>query len=194
MNWKNTPQRYSAVLVALHWLMLLLLVAVYALMELRDLTPRGSALRAGMKSLHFSLGLCVLALVTARLAARWTSGATPPIAPPMPPWQARLARFMSVALYVFMIAMPLLGWLALSADDKPVALFGLALPSLLAPDTGLAHRLEDAHEALGTIGYFLIGLHAAAGLFHHYVVKDNTLRRIGLRAERSVPHPARSRR
>lgn len=179
MNWKNTPQRYSTVLVALHWLMLILLVAVYASMELRGLAPRGSALRGGLKSLHFSLGLCVLALVTMRLAARWTAGAAPPIAPPMPRWQAGLARFMSVALYIFMIAMPVLGWLALSADDKPIGLFGLALPPLIAPDTGLAHQLEDIHEALATVGYFLIGLHAAAGLFHHYIVKDNTLRRIG---------------
>ena len=48
MNWKNTPQRYSTVLVALHWLMLILLVAVYASMELRGLAPRGSTLRGGL--------------------------------------------------------------------------------------------------------------------------------------------------
>jgi len=31
---------------------------------------------------------------------------------------------------------------------------------------------------MGKVGYFLIGLHAVAGLYHHYVVKDNTLRRM----------------
>jgi cytochrome b561 len=28
------------------------------------------------------------------------------------------------------------------------------------------------------VGYWLIGLHAAAALFHHYIVRDNTLRRM----------------
>ncbi|MDQ0124066.1 cytochrome b561 [Pseudomonas lini] len=34
------------------------------------------------------------------------------------------------------------------------------------------------HELLGSTGYWLIGAHAAAGLFHHYWVRDNTLVRI----------------
>ncbi len=179
MNWKNTQQRYSPLLISLHWLMLILLIAVYACMELRGLAPRGGALRAALKPLHFSLGLCVLALVIVRLAARSTAGAAPPITPPMPRWQARLAQFMVVALYLFMAAMPILGWLALSADGKPILLFGLTLPPLIAIDPGLAHSIEDVHGALATVGYFLIGLHAAAGLYHHYVVRDDTLRRIG---------------
>jgi cytochrome b561 len=178
MSWKNTPQRYSTALVTLHWLMLILLVVVYACMELRGFAPRGSALRTGLKPLHFSLGLCVLALVLLRLAARWTAGAAPLIDPPMPPWQERLARLMVLALYAFMIAMPVLGWLALSADGKSILFFGLAIPALIAPDSNLAHPLEDIHAALATIGYFLIGFHAAAGLYHHYVRKDNTLRRM----------------
>ena len=178
MNWKNTPQRYSTVLVALHWLMLILLVAVYASMELRGLAPRGSALRGGLKSLHFSLGLCVLALVTVRLAARWTAGAAPLIDPPMPRWQAGLARFMSAALYIFMIAMPLLGWLVTSAKGNQVMFYGFDLPLLVAEDKELARQIKEWHELGGTIGYWLIGLHALAGLYHHYVVGDNTLLRM----------------
>ena len=47
---------------------------------------------------------------------------------------------------------------------------------LIGPSRRLAHTLEDIHEAIANAGYFLIGLHAAAALFHHYVVRDNTLR------------------
>ncbi|KAB0529935.1 cytochrome B, partial [Pseudomonas palleroniana] len=41
-----------------------------------------------------------------------------------------------------------------------------------------AKQLEGWHVLGGTIGYWLIGLHALAGLYHHYVVRDNTLLRM----------------
>jgi cytochrome b561 len=45
-------------------------------------------------------------------------------------------------------------------------------------DKSLAERTEELHKTLATAGYFLSGLHAAAALFHHYVQRDNTLRRM----------------
>jgi cytochrome b561 len=38
--------------------------------------------------------------------------------------------------------------------------------------------LIDWHETLAPLGYWLIGLHAVAALFHHYFLKDDTLRRM----------------
>ena len=175
---KNSRNRYGTSVIALHWLMLVLLAAVYASMELRDFAPKGSDLRADMKSLHFLLGLSVLALVTVRLCVRWAAGDAPPIEPPMARWPALMARLMHAALYALMIAAPLLGWLALSTAAKPVTLFGFALPMLTGANEALAHPLKDLHEALATAGYALIGLHAAAALLHHYVIHDNTLVRM----------------
>ena len=63
------------------------------------------------------------------------------------------------------IVMPLLGWLALSAAGKPVPFFGLELPPLTTPDKDFAHTIEEIHETIGTIGYYLVGAHAAAALF-----------------------------
>ena len=39
MIWKNTQDRYSTMSIALHWLMLALMVATYACIELRELYP-----------------------------------------------------------------------------------------------------------------------------------------------------------
>ncbi|WP_455726576.1 cytochrome b, partial [Burkholderia stabilis] len=97
---------------------------------------------------------------------------------PMPRWQATLADGMHYALYSFMLAMPLLGWLTLSAAGKPIVLFGLPVPSLIGTDVALSRQLKDVHEALATLGYVLIGLHAMAALLHHYVMRDNTLVRM----------------
>jgi cytochrome b561 len=170
-------QRYSLLSLSLHWLMLALLIGVYACMELRGYWPRGSAFREGLKTWHFMLGLSVLALVLVRIAAR-LSGTIPPITPAPPVWQMRLAGLLHLALYAFMIAMPILGWTLLSASGKPIPFFGLALPALVAPDKALAEQVKEIHETLATIGYFLIGAHALAGLFHHYFLKDDTLRRM----------------
>jgi cytochrome b561 len=77
-----------------------------------------------------------------------------------------------------MIALPLIGWIMLSADGKPIPFFGLTLPPLIGPNEGLAEQLEELHETIGTLGYWLIGLHAMAALFHHYVLRDATLSRM----------------
>ncbi|MEO7338831.1 MAG: cytochrome b/b6 domain-containing protein, partial [Caldimonas sp.] len=71
-----------------------------------------------------------------------------------------------------------LGWLTLSAEGKLVPFFGLQLPALVDESKSIAGWAKELHETGGTVGYFLIGLHAAAALFHHYVVRDNTLRRM----------------
>ena len=77
-----------------------------------------------------------------------------------------------------MICMPLAGWLILSAAGKPIPFFGLQLPALISENKDLAKLIREFHETLGKVGYFLIGLHAVAALFHHYVLRDNTLRRM----------------
>lgn len=172
----KTPEKYPALRIGLHWLMVLLLIAVYAAMELRDIFPKDSSARDAMKTWHYMLGLSVLMLVVIRLLARWLQPGPPAL--PGPAWQTRLAKVVVLALYIFMIGMPLAGWLILSAAGKPVPFFGFELPALMGPDKALSKQIKDVHEAVATIGYFVIGLHAAAALFHHYVLGDSTLRRM----------------
>ena len=174
----HTPaKRYHPALIGMHWLTLVLLAAADALIELRGIFPKGSGAHELMKTWHFMLGLAVFALVLLRLPLRLALHA-PPITPAPPAWQHRLALAMHVALYALLLALPLLGWLTLSAKGRPVPFFGLELPPLLAPDKALGKSLEGVHEFIGELGYWLIGLHAAAALYHHYLVRDDTLRRM----------------
>jgi cytochrome b561 len=190
--WKNTNERYGSLSITMHWLMLLLLVAVYACIELRELFPKGSDPREALKTWHYMLGLSVFVLVWLRVVLN-LSGPTPRIVPDQAPWQKLAARWMHVALYVLMIGMPLAGWLILSAEGKPIPFFGLQLPALVSENKGLADTIKEIHETGGTIGYYLIGLHAAAGLFHHYVKRDNTLiRMLPRRSRQALPFSGRS--
>lgn len=177
MSWKNDQHRYGGLSIALHWLMLVLMVGVYTCIELKGNFPKGSEPRELLKQWHFMLGLGVFALVWLRLAARLIAP-TPQIAPTIPAWQAIPAMLMHLALYGLMIGAPLAGWLILSAAGKPIPFFGLELPPLIEQNPELAGQIKELHELAGTAGYWLIGLHAVAALFHHYVSRDNTLTRM----------------
>lgn len=177
MSLTNTPSRYGSLSIAMHWIMLLLIAAVYACMELRGNFPKGSEARELLKQWHFMLGLSVFVLVWLRLLGRFIYR-TPPIVPAPPSWQMALAKLMHLALYGLMIGLPLAGWVILSAADKPVPFWGLELPHLVAKNPDLAKQVKYWHETIAVLGYWLIGLHAAAALFHHYISRDNTLVRM----------------
>lgn len=177
MNLKNSTLRYGSLSIGIHWLVLLLFVAVYGTIELRELFEKGSDPREALKTWHFMLGMLVFVLVWLRLAAR-LSGPAPAISPEPPKLQQRSAALLHLALYLLMIGMPLTGWLMLSAAGKPIPFFGLELPALIGENKALAKQIKEVHELVGTTGYYLIGLHAAAAFYHHYLRHDNTLTRM----------------
>lgn len=177
MSSNPSTARYSSLSISMHWLMLVLFVLVYASMELKGMFPKGSEPRELFKLVHFSVGILIFALVWLRLIGRLI-GPTPAITPQPPLWQTRLAHLVHLALYVLMIGMPLVGWLILNAEGKAVPFFGLELPLLIQPDHDLAENLEELHEAGASLGYLLIAGHAAAAVFHHHFVRDNTLLRM----------------
>lgn len=170
--------RFAPVQIALHWLVVAMMVSIYVAMECRGWFPKD--LRPTLiRLLHYSFGITVLFLLPIRLALR-LAFPTPPITPTPPLWQERTARAMHLALYAFMLLMPLLAWTSYSLRGKPVWFYGFDLPGFLAPDDILRKQLKPMvwHERIAELGYWLIGLHAAAALFHHYVVRDDTLRRM----------------
>jgi cytochrome b561 len=177
MNTENSADRYATASIILHWLMLALLAAVYAAIELREFFPKGSGPREALKSWHFMLGLTVFVLVWVRIGARllWRA---PDQANDGRAWQHLAARAVHFALYALMIGMPMAGWVILSAEGKAVPFFGLELPPLTGRNEALGEQVEAMHKLAGTAGYWLIGIHASAVLFHNYLLRDGVLRRM----------------
>lgn len=177
MDFKNNRERYGALAIALHWLIVFQLIGVYVCINLVDLFPKHSDPQRLLKTWHFMLGLTVLAVAFVRLSNR-LSAPRPALLVSTPRWQRWLASAVHVALYAFLLVMPLLGWFTLSAAGHPISIFEITLPGLMEPYEAWAYRLESLHKTIGVAGYYLIGLHAGAALFHHFVVRDGTLARM----------------
>ncbi|WP_295479607.1 cytochrome b [uncultured Pseudomonas sp.] len=176
MTRETTVQRYGNLSIALHWLMLALFAGVYACIQIKGLLPRGSNARSLFLGLHGALGLSIFVLVWLRLLGRLAP--RPPITPRPAQWQERLSHLVHLALYGLMITTPVLAWLMLAAGGKPFPYFGFSVWAPIEISPEWAKQLKESHEFIGNAGYWLIALHAAAGLFHHYWIKDDTLARM----------------
>ena len=175
----NSPARYTRAQRTLHWTMAVLVLVAYVAIEQRGLFERGTLARTAMVQSHFWIGLTIFALAAWRLVLRKRLGA-PPVTTALPAWQHWPATIIHVALYAFFLVMPLLGLATAWTDGKEimVPLTGWALPALLAPDEALAHQLEDLHGTIGEAFYWVIGLHVVASAYHHWVRRDDTLKRM----------------
>jgi cytochrome b561 len=165
-SWKSSKTGYGLLSISFHWLMLLLIVATYAMMDLKSMYPRNSPQREVMAIWHYMLGLSVFFLVWLRIWAR-SMGSAPVISPALSAQQAILSKFVHWSLYALMIGLPLLGWLTLSAKGTPVPFWGVELPALIDKSNDVAILFKNIHEPVATLGYFLVGTHAVAALFHH---------------------------
>ncbi len=164
--------RHASPLILLHWLTALALVVAYV--SSGDPTKAGHALSG---QIHVASGLAVFLLVLVRLPLRLLAGT--PADEPAPRWQQRAARWTHLALYALMFAVPLAGWAEL-ADKAGTATFSLAGYALPLPDTGAGwvRALGAVHTTLGDAFVWLAGLHAAAALAHHTLLRDATLARM----------------
>ncbi|HEY0180046.1 MAG TPA: cytochrome b [Dokdonella sp.] len=179
MSLRSDATRWGALAKFFHWtIVLLILVQAVVGLVMVELPKRPSTIP--VYSFHKSVGITVLALAVLRLAWR-AFDARPLAAPGVPPWQHAAARAGHALLYLLIFAVPLSGWLFDSASSlRPLYWFDLIrIPSLTGGrDDTLKEFAEAAHEWLFWLLALVAAGHAAAALVHHFVVRDDTLRRM----------------
>jgi len=171
-------RRYDRLAVCFHWAVFLLVALAYSAIELKGSFAKGTPPRALAMTVHEWAGALVLVLAVPRLVWRLVRGAPAP--EPGARWMQLAGEAMHWVLYLYILAQPLLGLLAMNAGGHLLALpsLGLEVPAMVAADPALKDTVREVHETLGTAFYLVIGLHAMASLFHHYMLGDNTLRRM----------------
>ena len=162
--------QFAPALRLLHWLMALLIVAMLFIGA--GMVSTVSEMRTWLIELHKPLGILILCLAAIRICVRLLRPT--PALPTDLPILIRLGAHLShVALYVLMIALPLVGWAMLSAGGYPVALFGaFHLPPMTAIDPALYALLRRTHTLLAYALFLTILMHLGAALFHAWIRRD----------------------
>ncbi|MEP3047457.1 MAG: cytochrome b [Roseibium sp.] len=182
---RNTPTGYGRIAIAFHWTMALLIIGMLAFGLYLENLPKTDQNTFQLYQIHKSFGFVVLALAIFRLIWRLINPA-PKLPTGMAVWERWAAHLGHIGLYALLFAMPITGWLMVSASPWgiPTVLFNhLPVPHLpISEAFGTKEQAEAFFKTLhGYSAFVLIGLifvHVAAAMKHHFIARDDTLRRM----------------
>jgi len=173
--------QYDPRSIRLHWITAALVVALWCLGETIDWFPKGAA-RIFARSTHICLGALLGLVLCYRVWWRSRYGLRLP--PQGATWMRATTALVHFSLYALLIAVVALG--VANAWVRGDNLFNLFSIPAFDPDNKLLRsRVEDLHSLGANILLILVGLHAAAGLLHDWILKDGTLLRMRLRGSRA---------
>lgn len=182
---RNSPTGYGLIAIAFHWSMALLIVGMLALGLYMTSLPPTAPETFWYYQLHKSFGFVVLALAVLRLVWRVVNPA-PKLPEGMNCLERLLAHLGHTGLYALMLALPLTGWIMVSASpwNIPTVLFNtlpvphLPVPALLGDKTAAEALMKELHETGAWLLIALLVAHVAAALKHHFLSRDTTLQRM----------------
>ena len=177
MNDVNRAE-YTSVARALHWVVALFVVLQFVFIFTAEALPREDEMRDTFFHLHFSTGFTVLVLATWRLVYRFMN---PPPAPEhgQPPLLKRAALAAHWLMYLLIFALPITGWMLVATAGGAIDWYWLAeIPNFIGKNEVLHEQLEEVHEILGWLLLVVASIHLLAALWHHFIRKDDTLRRM----------------
>lgn len=192
MKLRNDAKGWGLFARLLHWAMAaailyLLGLGVYMVEIIpNDGTSTSLLAKYPWYQLHKSWGFVVFTLAVIRVIWRLSDRKTPALPTDMPRWQVRASHASHMLLYILIIAVPVSGWLMVSAS--PLQDMGMAknmvfgwfdMPDPFVPGDG------DVEETFKALHFWLVialsavlALHLAAALKHHFIERDNILRRM----------------
>ncbi len=174
---RNTDQSWGTPAKLLHWVVAVLVLAQICL-GWAAVSWRLSPTKLDLFVWHKSIGMLILLLMLMRLV--WRSVNVAPSLPAgMVPLERLAARLSHLLLYMLLFLMPLTGWIISSAANIPFRIFWLVpLPAIVQPDKVLADEVGRVHLALFIVLSLLLVVHIGAALRHHFVKRDDVLKRM----------------
>lgn len=170
-----TGLRYPASSRILHWVIALLVFATWPMGLMIGFAKK--EVQLDFYLVHESLGFLVLWLMLLRVGNKLLAGSPPPLEGPA--IEKIAAASVHGLLYVFLIVMPVSGFLATNAHGFPLVWFGLVqVWSPLGKTPDIAWTLSAIHAWSAWILLGLFALHFGAVLVHHVIKRDPTLYRI----------------
>ena len=175
---RNTTRHFGSISKLLHWFVFVLLTAQFLFIWQYNISFKGSPEKLHYMLLHKSVGITVL--IFGIVFIIWRIINKQPLPPETQPgWKRIAAKIVHNSLLILIVIMPVLGYLLSCAAGRAVSFFGLfTLPSLIPENKNLTSILDFAHEKLGFLILILVGIHVLAAFHHHFILKDNILKRM----------------
>lgn len=173
---KNTSDSYGLVARLLHWIISIAIILLLIVgFTMASMLPSDNKWQ--LYGIHEATGIIVLSLIIIRFSWRLTN-IQPLLPQDLPNWQKLASRITHYLLYIFMFLMPISGILMARLGGHEINVFNLFHISALEKNIILAKFFNNIH-GISAIGFAtLIGLHIMAGLYHHFIRKDNVLIRM----------------
>ena len=93
----------------------------------------------------------------------------------MPQWMQLLSRATHWALFALLIAVPATAIAGAWLGGHPLTIYGFGAIGPFFDQSAAGEALMEVHGFLGDTVMWLAGLHAAAALYHHFVLRDRVL-------------------
>jgi cytochrome b561 len=174
---KNTRTSYGSVSQCFHWLIAVGIITMLALGFIASNTEQ-KKWAGQLFWVHKSLGLTLLTLMLMRLLWRLYNTA-PDYGPHIKRWQVMAAKSLHWGFYVVLFAMFTSGWITTSTGKHGVSFWGWFDATLPMTRSKATHHLSgDWHTALAWVIIGLIVVHVLAACKHHFVDRDDVLKRM----------------
>ena len=177
MTYGTRNDGYPSTSKLLHWLIAICVLTTAPVALTMTRIGKGPT-QDMLYNFHKSLGVLILILMLLRLLNRLAVGA--PIADPnIEPWQKKVSSAVHGLLYLLLLAMPVVGYIANSAYGAPTPFFGLfTLPKIVGDNEALAKQLFTLHRWVGYFVILLVLMHVGAAVYHHFIRRDVVLKRM----------------
>ena len=173
---KNTNSSWGLISKTLHWTIAGLFIYLFYL-ALTMMNMENGSDKWAMYAEHKQFGVLVGILVLFRVLWKVMSK-TPDLPKETPKWQILLVKLTHFVLYAIMIGFPVSGYIMSMSGGHGVMFFGIELPNLVGENETIGNIAHSIHVILEYMTYAVVGLHVFAALYHHFIVKDNILKRM----------------
>lgn len=173
---KNSKTNYGSVSKFFHWTMAFLIILIFTIGYIMTNIPKSSG-RLTLYDFHKATGLLVLSLCILRLS--WSVFNIKPSLPNhLSPIMKFIVKYSHMMLYFLMIGMPVSGFLISTLGGYRVTIYYLFTIQPFTVNKYLSHFFSNIHQLLAYTLAAVVILHVMGALFHHFIIKDNILKRM----------------